>query len=355
MDKYRIDSHKLIYHVDRVSDWLKGKNTYPIYLEIAPSGSCNHRCIYCGLDFMRYTPQFLDTQKLKIRLSEMASLGVKSIMYAGEGEPLLHKDIAGIMQHTKKCGIDVAITTNGVLLREKLIKEIMPATTWIKVSVDAATAQTYARIHNTRPEDFNIMIENLSCAAQVRKKNHYACTLGMQMVLLPQNHQEAVALAKKAKAIGMDYLVVKPYSQHPLSITKKYKNIKYSRYGALAQELYALNSKTFNVVFRAHTMQKWDEGGHAYAHCLSLPFWAYIDASGSLWACSIYLSKDKFCLGNIYKNTFRQIMESPKRKKLLRFAQEKLNTCQCRVNCRMDEINRYLWELKNPSQHVNFV
>jgi len=25
------------------------------------------------------------------------------------------------------------------------------------------------------------------------------------------------------------------------------------------------------------------------------------------------------------------------------------------VGCRMDEINRYLWELKHPHPHVNFV
>jgi len=85
MDKFRIDSHKLIYHVDRVSDWLKGKNVYPIYVEIAPAGSCNHRCTYCALDFMEYKPRFLDSRILKERLSEMGSLGVKSIMYAGEG------------------------------------------------------------------------------------------------------------------------------------------------------------------------------------------------------------------------------------------------------------------------------
>ena len=33
-DKYRIDSHKLIYHVDRTSDWLAGKQVYPIYAEM---------------------------------------------------------------------------------------------------------------------------------------------------------------------------------------------------------------------------------------------------------------------------------------------------------------------------------
>ena len=102
MDKFRIDSHKLLYHVERVSDWLKGKSTYPIYVEVSPAGSCNHRCVYCALDFMEYKPRFLDTAIFKKRLTEMGRLGVKSIMYAGEGEPLLHKGIAEIINHTKK-------------------------------------------------------------------------------------------------------------------------------------------------------------------------------------------------------------------------------------------------------------
>jgi GTP 3',8-cyclase len=92
MDKFKINSHKLIYHIPRVNDWIKGENIYPVYLEVSTSGSCNHRCTYCALDFMEYRPRFLKTDILKKRLSEMGSLGIKSIMYAGEGEPLLHKE-----------------------------------------------------------------------------------------------------------------------------------------------------------------------------------------------------------------------------------------------------------------------
>ena len=56
MDKYRIDSHKLIYHVDRVHAWQQGENVYPIYMEISPAGTCNHRCTFCALDYMECLP-----------------------------------------------------------------------------------------------------------------------------------------------------------------------------------------------------------------------------------------------------------------------------------------------------------
>ena len=82
MDKYRIDSHKLMFHISRVNDWHNGKTVYPIYMEVSPAGSCNHRCIYCGLDFMKYRPKFLKAGAFKKRLVEMGKRGVKSIMYA---------------------------------------------------------------------------------------------------------------------------------------------------------------------------------------------------------------------------------------------------------------------------------
>lgn len=355
MDKYRIDNHKLIYHVELVNDWLKGRNIYPVYMEISPSGSCNHRCVYCALDFMKYQSRFLDTAILKNRLNEMGRLGVKSIMYAGEGEPFLHRDITDIITATKKSGIDAAVTSNAVLFNEKIAEETLPHLTWIKVSINAARPGTYAKIHRTRPEDFDKVMKNMAFAAKARRKNGYTCTLGMQIILLPDNYREIVLLAKRAKAIGMDYLVVKPYSQHPLSNTRSFKDIKYDKYTDLAEKLTKLNDAHFNIIFRLHAMEKWDTAERNYRHCLALPFWAYIDAGGDVWACSVYLTKKKFCIGNIYKNSFKDMWESSKRGDLTRWAAEKLNTDKCRVNCRMDEVNRYLWDLTHPSAHVNFI
>ena len=87
-DKYNIDGHKLHLHPERVSQWLNGETIAPLYIEISPSGTCNHRCIFCSMDFMGYKKRFLDSAVMYERLRECGKLGVRAVMFAGEGERL---------------------------------------------------------------------------------------------------------------------------------------------------------------------------------------------------------------------------------------------------------------------------
>jgi radical SAM protein with 4Fe4S-binding SPASM domain len=304
---------------------------------------------------MEYRPRYLDTDVFKERLGELGRLGLKSIMYAGEGEPVLHRNMADIIGHTSRCGIDAAVTTNGVPFTEDIAAMVLGDVEWIKVSINGATADTYAKIHRCRPCDFDSVIRNMSCAARVRDSNGYTCALGMQILLLPENCNEVTELARLAGDIGMDYLVVKPYSQHPQSKTTKYGSIKYSDYLYLADELEEFRSDDFEVIFRINAMEKWDDGRRSYSRCLALPFWSYIDAGGNVWGCSMYLGDERFLYGNIYDLSFREIWQGRKRTQSVQWVQNELDASQCRVNCRMDESNRYLWDLKNTPKHVNFI
>lgn len=355
MDKYKIDSHKLIYHVSRVKKWLDGDLIYPLYMELSPIGACNHRCSFCGLDFMKYRSRKIDISILKKRLPELGQLGLKSIMYAGEGEPFLHKDIAEMILLSKENGIDVAVTSNGVLFKKKLVQKILPFCSWIKFSINAGKPETYARIHGTKAKDFNTVIDNLCYAAEYREKHRIKCTLGAQILLLPEVEDEIEILTRTVKEIGMDYLVIKPYSQHPQSITKKYKDIIYSKFDYLVEDLQKYNSDTFSVIVRLNTMQNWDRGDKSYEKCLGLPFWSYVDAGGNVWGCSMYLNDGRFLYGNIGETSFQEIWESDRRKNSLAFVENELSVDKCRTNCRMDPINNYLWELKYPNDHVNFI
>jgi radical SAM protein with 4Fe4S-binding SPASM domain len=354
-DDLRIDSHKLMLHPERVARWLAGETIYPIYMEISPSGACNHRCTFCALDYLDYRPSFLKTDLLKERLTELGKLGLKSVMMGGEGEPLLHRDLADIILHTKSCGIDVAITTNGVLLTSDFAEKTVNSISWIKASINAGTPETYGAIHRTRPDDFHRVLQNLADAGQVSRQQGAACVIGAQMVLLPENAGEIERLAELCRAARLNYLVIKPYSQHHKSITKAYETFDYTPYLELMRRLEQFNDADFQVIFRANTMKKIHRQQRGYRRCLALPFWSYIDAEGNVWGCSAYLGNEQFLYGNIHNRTFEEIWTGERRRQSLAWVQSELDPEGCRMNCRMDEINLYLWELTHPAAHMNFI
>ncbi len=353
-DYYRIDNHKLMFHIDRLRDWLAGKLIYPIYLEIAPAGGCNHRCIFCALDYLGYAAAFIDTNTLKSTIKEAGRLGVKSIMYAGEGEPLLHEDILDILKYTRKSGIDTSITTNGVLLNRKLSGAILGFLSWIRFSLNAGSSKNYAKIHRTRREDFRKVVDNIKEAVKIRNSNRLGVVIGVQSVLIPENAKEILSLGRLLKDLGVDYFTVKPYSQHPLSHSSISRRFKYKDHAYLKEELDGLEDKHFHVVFREDTINRLNMSKD-YKRCLGLPFWAYINACGDVYACSAFLGKNEFCYGNIYKTGFKDIMIGKKRTAIIKRAGLTLDINKCRQVCRLDKINSYLWELTHPGPHVNFI
>lgn len=366
-DRYLIDSHKLHLHPERVAQWLAAgsdwelqKKVYPLYVEIATAGSCNHRCNFCAVDYIGYKPLFPDKDKLKASITDMADHGVKSIMYAGEGEPLLSKDFAEIVNHTKAHGIDVAITTNATMLSAKLSEEMLGSVSWLKASVNAGTAESYAKIHQTKEKDFERVLENLAAAVELRAKHNWKTTLGAQMVLLPENVNEAVTLCERAKSIGLDYVVIKPYSQHLFSEATKargYDDYQYLSEHDLSTELEKFNvDNNFSVIFRMNTLKHLEEGTRYYGSCFATPnFWAYIMANGDVYGCSAYLLDDRFKYGNINEQLFSEVWEGEGRRISADYVRNKLDISECRKNCRMENVNRYLWDLKNPQAHANFI
>lgn len=353
-DEFRIDSHKLIFHPERVANWLEGKEVGPIYMEVSPTSACNHRCVFCACDFTGHKPDFIQTKSYIESLPGMVKCGLKSIMFAGEGEPFLHKDFCHICNETKKAGIDIGITTNGVLLTPDRVEQIIDNTSWIKVSCNGVTPGAYGKIHGTQEDDFHKVIGNLSDAVRIRKERGSDCTLGLQTLLLPENRGDMINLARICRDIGLDYLVIKPYSQHPQGLADDYKGLTYEQFADLEEELKAFETDSFKIIYRAKTMQRLEQGDRGYKKCYSLPFWSYIDSQMNVWGCSMFIGNENFLYGNIGEELFEDIWKGEKRKKSLEWFSN-FDVSKCRTNCRMDKINSYLWELRNPGPHVNFI
>lgn len=389
-----IDSHKLAYHPEWVrrwhaaqGNWELAQTVYPLYVEISPAGQCNHRCAWCAVDYIGYKNRLLDENALlrvfggmtKRRREGEEWNGVKSVMFAGEGEPTLHPKLAEIIAGAKSVGIDVALTTNGTGMTKKFIDKALPHITWIKVSLDAATDRTHAINHHATKEqfaevsrdpecsglvgdellgkfrgEFDRIISNIQYACGQNRKIGSQCMIGAQLLMNPTNIHEVVAFAKLMKRLGCDYCVIKPYSQHFYSLGKQDKlfgGFKYKDALDLSEQLSRLNSESFSVVFRSRTMENYEDPDRHYSICQATPMaWGYIMATGEFVSCSAFLPQDegvgdqRFVLGNIKTQSFQEIWEGEKRHRNWDFVNNELNITECRKNCRMDAVNRFLWD-----------
>jgi len=372
MDRFRIDSHKASYHPERagiVERYAKEpendeafddyRQMQPLYIEVAPVGACNHRCTFCSVDYIGYKSIFLDPRVYAASFEGLKTkYPVKAVMFAGEGEPLLHNQISEFLEINKRSAIDSAFTTNGTLLGKGRYESILPLTSWIKVSCNAGTKESYAEIHRAPQEHFNRVWENLEGAANFIKEHKLSTKLGCQTLLLPENSNEIKDLATRAKESGLDYIVVKPYSQHLLSGNTKHKYIDYSKYLRMGEELAELNDERFDVIFRINTIKSWIAGKHEYCRCYSTPsMWGYIMANGDVYTCSAFLLDDRFKLGNIYEQSFAGIWSSEKRMRHAKYVMQEHNIEECRINCRMNGVNKYLADLIDNEriEHKNFI
>ena len=346
-----VDSHKLIYHPERVTTWLQTGDCYPLYVEIGVTNRCNHRCIFCALDWFERKPIDIDPDVMKRTLREMGECGVKSVMFAGEGEPLMHREICEFVSYAKLQGLDVAITTNGVLFDKEKLEKTLPSLSWVRFSVDAGTTNTHKKIHRGGPKDFDKVLTNIRDAITIKKRDNLPVVIGVQFLLIPDNLDDLLPFVELFRDIGVDNVQIKPYSQHPLS--KNRYSIEYSHYQKFEKDVKDFETSGFQVIFRSKTTQRLITK-RDYHTCYGMPFFTLIEADGSVIPCMMFYRNPEFCFGNIYDESFASIWQGEKRKHILH--QLTKNTIEhCRDGCRLDAINRYLAQLKNPHPHVNFI
>ncbi len=357
MEDYRIDAHKLIYHPQKVAEWLDGKAIYPINAEIGLSGACNHRCVFCCIDYMGYIPHFLSEEIMHKTMKDMHQLGLKSVVFAGNGEPLLNKDAVNIINDTKRLGVDVALSTNGVLFTEDIAKECMNSISWIRFSTSAGTEETYHKIHQGKDGDLDRVFTNIYNAACLKRKMGMKTVIGVQIVMTPDNEDEVVLLAKRVKELGADQFSVKSLGWNPMTNSDLRNSVDRKEYYAhrenMISELEGLSDDNFRAVYRGNRVSKTIET-RKYQECYASPFHVCIDANGDVVPCCVFLGVSSMRFGNIYESTFEEIWKDDRRKKVLdNLKQTKL--AQCPAECRLSDMNTYLYEIKNPGEHVNFI
>ncbi len=357
MDKYLIDGHKLYWHLDRVKQWQEKRVIPAIYIEVSPVAFCNHKCIFCGIDFAMQKKVQLGTEIFCKRLEEMGKLGVRSVMFAGEGEPLLHKELAKLVRTAKNAGIDVSITTNGTMENHDVWKEILPHLSWIRFSVDAGTALIYAKVHNVPVSWFDKTIGSIKETVRIKKDYNLDVTIGIQFLIIEENLNDIENALRLFSGLEVDYVSLKPYSLHPQMVNKK--DVIYTQetmeYVQNIVNKYRGRTKT-EINFRKDTLEKYMKKKKNFRHCRALPFWGYISSKGDFYTCSVFIGDERFKVGNIYAEDMQSIMNGKLRRNSILHGEKKLNIEQeCRLNCRMAKVNEFLELLEAKPKHINFI
>jgi cyclic pyranopterin phosphate synthase len=128
-------------------------------LRISVTDRCNFRCPYC-MPKSRFGPghrflpraQALDAGEIVRLAGVFRSLGVTKIRLTG-GEPLLRADLVDIIAGIAATGMpDIALTTNGALLRRWAVRLRAAGLHRVTVSLDSLDPAVFARMSDSRIE-----------------------------------------------------------------------------------------------------------------------------------------------------------------------------------------------------------
>ncbi len=136
------------------------------YLRISVTDKCNLRCRYCmppeGVEFLPHD-QVLRNEEFIDLIKIFVNMGITKIRFTG-GEPLVRRDLMGIISETRRRfpHIEMALTTNGILLKDHL-KELRELNVKkLNISLDTLSRQRFEDL--TCRDHFNDVISSIEAA-----------------------------------------------------------------------------------------------------------------------------------------------------------------------------------------------
>ena len=170
-------------------------------LRISVTDRCNFRCIYCmpaeGLKWLKREDILRYEEIARLARIFVERYGVRTIRITG-GEPLVRvklEELVGMINSIDPT-LDITMTTNGVLLREKaqLLKDA--GLKRINISLDTLNMQRFHEM--ARSDQFSRTMDGIQAA---REAGLWPIKLNM-VVMKDRNDDEVVEFAKLARSEG---------------------------------------------------------------------------------------------------------------------------------------------------------
>ncbi|NRF95225.1 GTP 3',8-cyclase MoaA [Paenibacillus frigoriresistens] len=170
-------------------------------LRISVTDRCNFRCRYCmpeeifGSDYS-FLPddKILSFDEIERLARIFVSLGVKKLRITG-GEPLLRKDLPSLIRRLNQIdGVeDIALTTNGSLLKKFAVDLFNSGLSRVTVSLDSLDEERFASMNGNRSK-VQTVLEGMQAASEAGMK------VKVNMVVQKgKNDQDIVPMAQYFK------------------------------------------------------------------------------------------------------------------------------------------------------------
>ena len=367
-ERYILDGHKALYHMDRIKTWLDGGRVPPISIDWAITQACPYNCIYCYAQLQKNPGKITRKSALDF-LTDAADIGVLATTLTGDGESTFVPFYYDVVKHGKDMGLDMATSTCGYPLKEEKLPELLESLTYLRFNVSAGVADRYAYIHGVTESHYHKVCDIIRRCVELKRDNGFKTTIGLQMVLMPEFEDQIIPVTELGKKLGVDYTVIKHCSDDEEGQLKvdyqKYKDI----YPLLKQaETYTDDSYLVKV--------KWSKiktgRDRRYIQCLAAPFMVQVSGSGLVAPCGplFHPQYKKYHIGNIVETRFKKLYESDRWWEVMKLlASDKFDARKdCSHLCLQDKVNEFLWSIKmgdidiknctipdDIPEHVNFL
>jgi len=353
-------SGKIFHFPDRLQKIAAGEIPPPIHVRLKPTNRCNHRCSYCcfrnpelylgqGMDERDEIPQ----AKMREIVADMVNMGVRAVTFSGGGEPLCYPHIVETANSLADGGIKVAMLSNGALLKGEAAELLARRATWVRVSIDAADPETYARVRSVGRGEFDRVCNNMRAFASMPGRK---CVLGVNLIVTQENSAQVLRFLEMAKELGVDHVKLSAVvtSTEPEE-NRRYVAVFHDEVKAQIREAQQrLADDSFAVIDKVHFPEAMRESYvRDYTWCPMARCLTVIAADQNVYTCQDKAYTPDGLLGSIREQSFAELWSGPE----LRERLQNLDPSRhCRHHCVSHAKNLSLIDFFEADQeHMDFV
>ena len=308
-----LDASKIRWHTDRLAAWEAGERIAPVSIDMALTRACQAACRGCYAVLQESQERHTITRDVVDRfLDDIAEMGVRAVSLVSDGESTLSPQYAHFIEKASSYGIDVGNATNGWLFTPELAERVLPHLKWVRFTVLAGTPAAYTRMMYPDPNRTDLYwsaMHNIAQAVRIRRKLRLDTTLGIQTFLTPEDAGEIRAFAQLGLDLGVQYAVLKHFSDDEAGSY----GIKYQDYPKIYDALVQAEKMSTGST---KVMVKWskihDGNKPPYKRMYATPFLLQISGSGLVAPSGMFFNQrfSKFHLGDFTQERFRDIWRS---------------------------------------------